>query len=153
MTDPRHRAAPLLKPREGMVVKTEDDKEFVILRFVGLMKVMAKEVGTEELATLDLDELGFREVFRRGKKIKVAEQVSLDDVGSHDWEIAEHRRKILTPLLVMKTVSKEAREQACAELEISQATLYRLMRDLYETQLLSSLLRHKYPQRSNALEL
>ncbi|MGJ7567762.1 Mu transposase C-terminal domain-containing protein [Variovorax sp. GB1R11] len=143
MTDPRHRAAPLLKPREGMVVKTEDGKEFVILRFVGLMKVMAKELGTEELATLDLDELGFREVFRRGKKIKVAEQVNLDDVDSHDWEIAEHRRKILTPLLAMRTVSKEAREQACAELEISQATLYRLMHDLYETQLLSSLLPYR----------
>ncbi|QRY32353.1 hypothetical protein JVX96_03325 [Variovorax sp. PDNC026] len=72
MTDPRHRAAPLLKPSEGMVVSAKDGKEYVILRFVGMMKMLAKELGTEELATLDLDELGFREVFRRGKKIKVS---------------------------------------------------------------------------------
>ncbi|MBT2337142.1 DDE-type integrase/transposase/recombinase [Variovorax paradoxus] len=143
MTEPRHSAAPLLRPREGMVVKTEEGKEYVILRFIGLMKVMAKELGTEDIATLDLDELGYREVFRRGKKVKVVEQVSFDDVDSHDWEIAEYRRKVLTPLLAMKTVSKEARTQACALLDISQATLYRLMHDLYETQLLSCLLPYR----------
>ncbi len=141
MRDARHRAAPAIHPVPGAIVHNEHGAECVILSITSEMKVIVREVGSGEHATLELHEIGFREIFRSSKKVEVARNVSFAGVTEHDWKIAERRREILAPLCAQRRTSRAQREEACAELEgVSQATLYRMINDLRRTQLLSSLL-------------
>ena len=115
------------------------DREYVVLHLLDLNKVLARDVASGEKLVLHLD--AATQSAPEPLSPPPLPGISLEDVSADDWEVAQHRYKLIKPLLGPRRARITGDyEQVAKAAEVSRATIFRWVDAYRSSQLLSSLL-------------
>lgn len=128
--------------KEGAII-TNDGRNYVVLALADLNLVLARELGSGEKVLLRIADLVTRKKIDREDEAPTRTD-DLWGITPEDWQIAEHRRACIAPLLESSYRKRAGAlaEKIASEADVSRATVYRWASAFRATGLLSSLLPH-----------
>ncbi|CAM2306612.1 TniA transposase [Ralstonia mannitolilytica] len=131
---------PTLLPIKKGSSYSHDGRAYTILRYAALDQVLAREDASGAIVILNIGSL--KPPFRGSDGSPEPQgQIDLEDVSDDDWEEAQSRLDIISPLLALRRNRKKADYVAvAADADVSIATLYNWLRTYLASEQLSSLI-------------